>query len=218
MAPRSARLARLDYSGAPARDPPPRDGHRCGLSRSLPAGGYRAQVVTESAREGDGRRESVTSRLIAATDQVGWTSGRNPAREFVRWMSRGRLGRSSGWPRSPRLPTPWQDTESTERPGWRERAANDLSGSDDDFAFAVDYRICRRCSLGWVEQPYTRPDLQRAGLASAGLAALRSEHPQLAWHTLGGHLSDSRPFWRAVGAAVRGGYQPRALCHHFGPD
>jgi hypothetical protein len=176
--------------------------------------GYLALVENEPAREVERRRELVAPRLIAATDQVGRVSGRHPAREFLRWVSRGRLGRS-GWPVSPRLRTPWQDTESSERFGWRERAANDLWGPDDEFAFAVDYRICRRCELGWVEQPYTRPDLQRAGLASAGLAALRREYPQLAWHTLGGHLSNSWSFWRAVGAGVRGGYEPRALCEHM---
>lgn len=115
----------------------------------------------------------------------------------------------------PRLSSAWQDTISGERPGWRQRAANDEADPDGDFAFAVDYQICRRCSLGWVEQPYTRDDLQRAGLARAALEALRREHPGLAWHTLGGHLSDSRRFWAAAGAAVRGGYQPRELCQHL---
>jgi hypothetical protein len=94
--------------------------------------------------------------------------------------------------------------------GWRQRAAN-LQG---EFASAVDYRICHRCRIGWVEQPYTLPQYQRCGLGIAGLAALRAEHPGLSWHTLGGHLTESRGFWAAVGLHVLGGYQQRSLCPH----
>jgi hypothetical protein len=108
------------------------------------------------------------------------------------------------------LVTPWQDTISAERIGWRQRAANLY----DECAFAVDYQICRRCQLGWVEQPYTLPRYQRCGLATAGLAAMRTEHPGLAWHTLGGHFRSSQVFWTAVGADVPGGYQQRPLCQH----
>ncbi|MEU4607543.1 hypothetical protein AB0F43_31545 [Kribbella sp. NPDC023972] len=116
------------------------------------------------------------------------------------------------------MASPWQDTISGERPGWRQRAANDADDLDGDFAFAVDYRICRRCAGGWVENPYTREDLQRGGLAAAGLAALRAEHPGLTWHTLGGHFSDSQQFWAAAGAGVPGGYQQRKLCGHLSPS
>jgi hypothetical protein len=93
------------------------------------------------------------------------------------------------------------------------RAAN----LGDDFAFAVDYRICRRCRLAWVEQPYTDPRYQRCGLGAAGLAALRVENPGLSWHTLGGHFRESRPFWAAVGTGVPGGYRQRPLCPHVDP-
>ena len=65
--------------------------------------------------------------------------------------------------------------------------------------FAVDYQVCRRCGLGWVEQPYTVEEYQCCGLAAAGLAALRAEHQGLQWHTLGGHFRESEPFWRAAG-------------------
>jgi len=59
----------------------------------------------------------------------------------------------------------------------------------------VDYQICRRRGLGWVEQPYTGPRYQRCGLAAAGLAALRPEYSDLERHTLGGHFSrDTEPF------------------------
>ncbi|CAL9496438.1 hypothetical protein SUDANB99_03340 [Streptomyces sp. enrichment culture] len=94
--------------------------------------------------------------------------------------------------------------------GWRQRAAN-LQG---EFAFAVDYRICHRCRIGWVEQPYTLPQYQRCGLSIAGLATLRAEHPGLSWHTLGGHLTESRGFWAVVGRDALGGYQQRPLCLH----
>ena len=152
-------------------------------------------------------------RLAGLADQVGWASSREPWREFVRWISCGRLGQRTGWPHVPRLPTPWQDTISAERIGWRQRAAN-LEG---EFAFAVDYQVCRRCRLGWAEQPYTLAQYQRCGLAAAGLAVLRTENPGLEWHTLGGHFTDSRAFWATVGAGVSGGYQPRGVCAHISP-
>lgn len=156
---------------------------------------------------------SAARRLASRAHQVGRVSGREPVREFVRWISRDRLGRRTGWPVVPRLPTPWQDTVSAERIGWRQRAAN-LNG---EFAFAVDYEVCWRCRLGWVEQPYTLPRYQRSGLAAAGLAALCADHPGLAWHTLGGHFQDSRAFWAAVGAGVPGGYRQRDVCAHISP-
>jgi hypothetical protein len=54
-------------------------------------------------------------RLARLADQVGRASGREPWREFKQWISRGRLGRRTGWPVVPDLPTPWQDTVSAER-------------------------------------------------------------------------------------------------------
>ncbi|MFD7161151.1 hypothetical protein ACFV9C_41660 [Kribbella sp. NPDC059898] len=160
-------------------------------------------------------RDTLLSWLIASTDQVAQASGRRPARELLQWITRGRLGRTAGWPQPPRLDSPWQDTISGERPGWRERAANDPSEPAGDFAFAVDYQICHHCTVGWVEQPYTREDLQRGGLATAGLAALRRDHPGLAWHTLGGHISGSQPFWSTAGSGVAGCYEQRDLCRHL---
>ena len=153
-------------------------------------------------------------RLAGLADQVGYASGREPWREALKWISRGRLGRRNGWPVMPTLTTPWQDTISGQRIGWRCRAAN--LGGDFNFAFAVDYQICRQCRLGWVEEPHTPKRLRRCGLARAGLAALRAEHPDFSWHTLGGHFRDSEPFWTAVGAGVTGGYQQRPLCVHVG--
>jgi hypothetical protein len=152
-------------------------------------------------------------RLARQAHEVGRVSGRKPWRQAVQWISRGKLGRPTGWSVVPRLGRPWQDTISGERCGWRQRAAN----LDDEFVFAVDYQICRRCRLGWVEHPYTDPRYQRCGLASAGLATLRTEHSDLSWHTLGGHFSDSRAFWAAVGVGVPGGYQQRTLCAHVSP-
>jgi len=162
------------------------------------------------AREEDRR----AARMLAgqAMSHVGRASGREPAREALKWVTRGRLGRRRGWPVVPRLGTPWQDTVSAERPGWRQRAAF-LGGKE---VFAVDYQVCGRCGLGWVEQPYTVPEYQRCGLAAAGLAALRAEHPGLEWHTLGGHFRDSEAFWSAVGTAVAGGYRKREICPHRG--
>ncbi|MEU1673843.1 hypothetical protein ABZ752_17680 [Streptomyces roseifaciens] len=150
-------------------------------------------------------------RLANQAHAVGHASQGEPWRKTLQWISGGRLGQRKGRPDIPELGTPWQDTVSDERLGWRQRAAN-LNG---DFAFAVDYQICRRCGLGWVEQPYTQPQYQRCGLATAGLAALRAEYPGLEWHTLGSHFADSRDFWAAVGAKVAGGYQQRPVCPHI---
>ncbi|PGH47202.1 hypothetical protein CRI70_30040 [Streptomyces sp. Ru87] len=68
--------------------------------------------------------------------------------------------------------------------------------------------------MGWVEQPYSAPPYQRCGLATAGLAPLRAEHPGIVWHTPGGHFTDSQAFWTAVGADVPGRYAQRSLSPH----
>ncbi len=153
--------------------------------------------------------------LVDNPDQVGRVSGRDPWSDLLMWISRGRWRQRSGRPVVPRLRTPWRDTISGERPPWRMRAAY-LHGSDrDEYAFAVDYQVCARCRIGWVEQPYTWPIYQRRGLARAGLAALRAEHPGYAWHTLGGHINGSQPFWDRVGTDVSGGYRQREICPHI---
>jgi hypothetical protein len=105
--------------------------------------------------------------------------------------------------------TGWHDLPSWERPGWRERRAV----LDDDVVFAIDYIICLQCQRGWVEQPYTDPDYQGCGLARAALAQLRTEHPDLSWHTLGNH-SSAPEFWNAVAAGTPGGYEQRPQCNH----
>jgi hypothetical protein len=107
---------------------------------------------------------------------------------------------------------PWRDTVSTERLGWRTRAAH-IDGEDEPVT-EVDYQVCSICGLGWVEQPYTLPPYQHRGVAAAGLAALRAEHPGLSWHTLGDHIDGSPAFWDAVGVSVPGGYRQRDVCEH----
>ncbi|WP_316779968.1 hypothetical protein [Streptomyces sasae] len=149
--------------------------------------------------------------LAAQARNVTWAADGTPWQRFLRAISGSRWGRQpTGWTVI-RLDAPWQDTPSSERPGWRERAAN-LSG---DVAFAVDYTVCAACGLGWVEWPYTMEKYQRCGLGAAGLEALRLEHPGLSWHTLGGHFHDSRPFWAAAGTGVPGNYQQRNTCPHI---
>lgn len=131
-------------------------------------------------------------------------------RMLLQHITGGRLGRRAPWAARRSAHKPWRDTPSSERQGWRARAAYMC-----DVAFEVDYRICQRCRLAWVEQPSTLPRYQRCGLAAAGLAELRADNPGLSWHTLGGHLGDSRAFWAAVGADVPGGYRQRSLCPHI---
>lgn len=102
-------------------------------------------------------------------------------------LSGGRWGwRPGGWTVI-RLDAPWQDTPSSERPGWRERAAN----LDGDIAFAVDYLVCARCGFGWVEGSYTMGKCQRCGLAAAGLEALRLEYAG----SSRAHERSRRPAW-----------------------
>lgn len=67
---------------------------------------------------------------------------------------------------------------------------------------------------GVEEQPLTAPRHQRSRLATAGLAALRSEHPSLKRHTLGGHILGSLEFWVAVEEGVPSGYQQQPPCPH----
>ncbi|GAA1239875.1 hypothetical protein GCM10009665_33400 [Kitasatospora nipponensis] len=150
-------------------------------------------------------------RLVTQVREIGRDSGREPLRAALRWLTRGRLGRRRGFYAAPELGTPWQDTPSSERPTWRCRGAY-LHGEP---VFEVDYRICADCRLAWVEQPDTREQYQRLGLATAGLAQLRAEHPGLSWHTLGGHMFSARPFWNTVGTEVAGAYRQRALCPHL---
>ena len=149
--------------------------------------------------------------LAAQARNAAWAADGTPWQRFLRAISGGRWGRQpTGWT-AIRLDAPWQDTPSSERPGWRERAAN-LS---DDVAFAIDYTFCTACRLGWVEQPYTLEKYQLCGLATAALEALRLENPGLSWHTLGSHFRDSRPFWAAVAMDVPGSYQQRETCPHL---
>jgi hypothetical protein len=152
------------------------------------------------------------ARVLAglAMTEVGRAPGEGKARSPLRRLTGGRRLRPRGWLDDPEPDTPWRDIRSANRPGWRERAAY----LDSEQVFAVDYQICRHCSLGWVEEPYTHPDYQRCGLAAAALAALRSEHSGLEWHTLGGHFRDVESFWSAVGANVNGGYTKRGICPH----
>lgn len=149
--------------------------------------------------------------LSGQPSELGRSYGLEPLRLYLHRITCGRLGQPKGWPDPPQLNTPWQDTISPTRSGWRQRAAN-LYG---ETVFGVDYKVCRRCKLAWVEEPHTEPEYQRCGLAKAGLAALRTDFPQMAWHTLGGHFSDAQVFWSSVSAGVRGGYEQRDLCPHI---
>jgi hypothetical protein len=157
-----------------------------------------------------GEEELSAARLLAAeADRVHYSKDGELWRQFLRGMTGGKLGRRP-WRRSTMLvQTGWQDTTSSNRPGWRQRAAI-LDGAE---VFAVDYEICGRCRMGWVEDPYTDPSCQRSGLARAGLAAVRAKYPGLEWHTLGGHFVEAQAFWTV--AAVPGGYIRRKVCPHI---
>jgi hypothetical protein len=159
-----------------------------------------------------GNRQAARELAGLAMSHVVRVSGREPARATLRRLTRGRLGRQHGRVSVPRPGMLWRDTTSSLRVGWRQRAAY----IDGQEVFAVDYQTCRRCGLGWVEEPYTVPEFERCGLAAAGLAALRAEHPGLSWHTLGGHFREAESFWQAAGTGVPGRYRKRAICPHRG--
>ncbi|UQU67523.1 hypothetical protein COUCH_15165 [Couchioplanes caeruleus] len=78
----------------------------------------------------------------------------------------------------------------------------------------MEYIVCPRCRIGWVDKPYTIERYQHSGLAAAAHRALRAEHPSVAWHTGSGHVSSSKAFWVKVGDGVEGGYLPRKFCPH----
>lgn len=159
-------------------------------------------------------QEAAVRRLVAqATTHVGRAPDYRLVWAALRWVTRGRLGRHRVWLPTPRLGTPWEDTACFERAEWRTRAA--YVDDTGEPVFEIDYRVCRRCGLGWVELPYTLPPYQRRGLAAAGLDALRQEHPGVSWHTLGGHERDARSFWTAAGQDVPGHYQQRDVCRHI---
>jgi hypothetical protein len=133
-----------------------------------------------TAEEG---RQAARGLAAVAVSNVGWAF-RNRVRRALIWATQGRLDSRHDWPVVPVLGTPWQDNPSTRGVRWRERAAY-LAGQP---VFGVDYQFCRRCRVGWVEEPHTEEPYKRCGLATAGLAALRAEHPGLTWHTAGNHL------------------------------
>lgn len=162
-------------------------------------------------------QETAVKLLMAqASVSVGSTPGSRFARIVRRWTDHSRSRRDRAVTSGTRAGNRWRDSAGFERPGWRTRGAY-LVGSDEP-AFEIDYDVCPKCGIGWVEQPYTPPPYQRRGLASAGLAALRRDHPEaVAWHTLGGHLGDSRRLWDTAGASVPGGYRQRDLCQHVQP-
>jgi GNAT superfamily N-acetyltransferase len=157
--------------------------------------------------------DAVRALVEQAQTHVGRKPGRTPLRSALYWLTRGRIDKRPSYILDdvPRLDTPWQDTVSGRYFGWRCREAV-LQG---EFAFAVEYVICRTCRIGWVDNPYTAEEYQGHGLGSAGLRALREENPDLEWYTGSGHLSHSRPFWQVVGQRVPGGYRPRDLCDHL---
>jgi hypothetical protein len=85
----------------------------------------------------------------------------------------------------------------------------------DGPVFEIDYRVRHPCGLGWVERPFRLPAYRQRGLAVAALAALRDEHPDVCWCTLGGYDRDAVPFWTAAGEGVPVGYQQHDQCRHI---
>jgi hypothetical protein len=158
------------------------------------------------------RSDGIGELCELAPSVVAWWHGRMPLWTTVYSLTRGRIDKRARYNTTqlPVLDSPWQDTPSGRYFGWRCRQAN-LNGEE---AFVVAYVVCPHCKIGWVDKPYTVKTYQRRGLAAAGLAALRCEHPGLVWHTGSGHMYDAKAFWIAVGEEVPGSYRQRDLCEH----
>jgi hypothetical protein len=178
-----------------------------------PAGNYvLSNAGDEHSVDVDLDNELRQLREQATTHVTRW-SLQTPIKTMLYHLTRGRVDRR---PRPtlgdlPRLNSPWQDTDSGRYFGWRCRQAN-LRGGE---AFVVEYIVCPRCAIGWVDRPYTDERYQRSGLATAGFRALRVEHPEVtAWYAASGLMPDSKAFWAAVGAGVSGGYSSQELCGH----
>lgn len=160
----------------------------------------------------EGHGDCIHELRQLAPSAVVWWHGRMPVWSVVFNLTRGWIDKRPRYNTTqlPRLDSPWQDTPSGRYFGWRCRQAN-LDGVQ---VFVVEYVVCPYCRLGWVDKPYTIETYQRRGLAAAGLAALRGEHPGVAWHTGSGHMRHSSAFWTAVGQGIPGSYRPRELCEH----
>ena len=65
------------------------------------------------------------ARVLAglAITEVARALGEETARSPLRWLTGGRWPRQRDWLDDPGPDTPWRDTRSVNRPGWRERAA-----------------------------------------------------------------------------------------------
>lgn len=112
---------------------------------SRPGGGwlFPSPYVGRVGYMGSDDDKKAAVALVGRAHEVGHAPDGTPWRRFLRAFTCGRLGQRSPWAVIT-LDTPWQDTPSTVRLGWRERAAN-LSG---ESAFAVDYIVCDRCRRG----------------------------------------------------------------------
>jgi hypothetical protein len=87
-------------------------------SRTVTVMDYPEEGEQPTERRG---RVAALQDLVATAHRCSRVSGHRPWRGLLPWASRGRWG----WHRPvvPFLGTPWQDTVSAERPGWRQRAA-----------------------------------------------------------------------------------------------
>ncbi|MEV4896426.1 hypothetical protein AB0K48_44410 [Nonomuraea sp. NPDC055795] len=105
-----------------------------------------AGTGTDTGEEPVAAHASVVD-LAARYAEVAWAPDRDLWHELLYRLSGRRLYRRYRTPA--RLPAgaPWIDAPSGARHTWRTRAAY-LAG---EFAFGVDYQVCRVCTLGWVE-------------------------------------------------------------------
>lgn len=161
------------------------------------------------------QHQAAVRALVQATDQVHWVREWPKTPTWRDRLHRLRAPDAYLFDQDAAPPLPWVDRPAGafERSGWRIRAAY----LQRDVAFEVEYTVCQACSLGWVEWPYSRPGYERRGLASCALEALRRTYPGLAWHTVGGHINNSEPFWTRAGQGVPGGYTQQDTCEHAVP-
>lgn len=118
-------------------------------------------------------------------------------RAALRWLAFSVIDRPV--PRDENTIIGWRDVPCYFRRTWRTRHAM----LDGDIVFGVDYKVCRDCEAGWVDEPHTYPDSKAAGW-------LPRRSPR--WRTLGGHFREAVGFWQTVSVRVPGGFSQRKRC------
>jgi hypothetical protein len=97
--------------------------------------------------------ETAIRAVVQLADHVHWVREWPDKPTWRDWIRRWAYPEFYCFDRPAAPPRSWLDRPAGhyERTGWRIRAA--YVGSD--LAFEVEYVVCDRCEIGWVESPYS---------------------------------------------------------------